>query len=96
MIYEAKFEGKALVQLYGLPSVAFDALVDRVIDLVDAPRDADLEERRGDPAYRQTTFGQGLGLLSFRVDDLAEQCIIFDAHSADGHHFFKDVASTTG
>ena len=32
----------------------------------------------GDPAYRQVVFGQGLGLLSFRVDDPAEMIRIFD------------------
>jgi hypothetical protein len=59
MTHQVRFEGKALVQLRGLRSAAFDALVERVTDLADAPWDANLEERRGDPAYRQTTFGQG-------------------------------------
>jgi hypothetical protein len=31
----------------------------------------------GDPALRQATFGQGYGLLSFRVDDVAELIGIF-------------------
>jgi hypothetical protein len=34
--------------------------------------------RGGDPAYRQVTFGQGYGLLTFRVDDAAELIFIFD------------------
>jgi len=34
--------------------------------------------RGGDPAYRQATFGQGYGLLTFRVDDTAELIRIFD------------------
>jgi hypothetical protein len=48
------------------------------MDLVDAPWDADLMERGGDPAFRQVVFGQGLGLLSFRVDDRVELIRIFD------------------
>lgn len=36
------FEGKALVQFNGLPPGAFDAMAGRVVDLVDAPWDADL------------------------------------------------------
>jgi hypothetical protein len=76
--YHVGFEGKGVVQLNGLPPDAFDTLVDRVVDLVDASRDADLMDARDDPAYRQVVFGQGLGLLSFRDDDSAELIRIFD------------------
>jgi hypothetical protein len=76
--YRVEFEGKALVQLHGLPTAAFDAIVERVADLVHAPWDAVLMTNGGDPAYRQTTFDQGLGLLTFRVDDTAELIRIFD------------------
>jgi hypothetical protein len=38
--YSVRFEGAALVQLNGLPAAAFDALVERVVDLVDEPWDA--------------------------------------------------------
>lgn len=78
MSYRVAFEGKALVQLDGLPLTAFDALVERVVDLVDAPWDADLMSAGGDPAYRQAIFGDGYGLLSFRADDAAETITIFD------------------
>jgi hypothetical protein len=40
------------VQLSGLPSRAFDALVERVVALVDEPWDVDLMTAGGDPAYR--------------------------------------------
>jgi len=76
--YRVRFGGKALVQLSGLPSAAFEAIVGRVVDLVDAPWDAVVMTRGGDPAYRQVTFGQGYGLLTFRVDDEAELIVIFD------------------
>jgi len=78
MTYRVEFEGAAVVQLNGLPSVAFDALVQRVVALVEAPWDADLVAPGNDPAYRQVTFGGGYGLLSFHVDDAAEQISIFD------------------
>ena len=42
MTYRVEFEGAALVQLNGLPSAAFDALVQRVVALVQEPWDADL------------------------------------------------------
>ncbi len=78
MSFQVRFEGKALVQLNGLPLAAFDALVERVADLVDAPWDAVLMTEGGDPAYRQTFFGQGYGLLTFRADEAAELIRIFD------------------
>jgi len=37
MTYRIEFEGGALVQLNGLPSVAFGALVDRMVMLVREP-----------------------------------------------------------
>jgi hypothetical protein len=42
MTYRVEFDGAALVQLNGLPAAAFDALVQRVVDLVEEPWDADL------------------------------------------------------
>jgi hypothetical protein len=76
--YRVRFEGKALVQLSGLPSAAFEAIVERVVDLVHAPWDAVVMTRGGDPAYRQVTFGQGYGLLTFWVVDEDELIVIFD------------------
>jgi hypothetical protein len=78
MTYRVEFEGAARVQLNGLPSTAFDALVDRVVTLVQEPWDADLMASGDDPAYRQAVFGEGHGLLSFHVDDTAELIRIFD------------------
>jgi hypothetical protein len=40
--YRVQFEDQALVQLKGLPQASFDALVERVADLVREPCDADL------------------------------------------------------
>jgi len=35
--YQVRFEGNALVQLRGLPRDAFNALLERVLELVEAP-----------------------------------------------------------
>ncbi len=78
MTYRVRFEAYALVQLHGLPSEAFDALLDRVLELVDEPWDAVLMPPGNDPAYRQAVFGSGWGLLTFHVDDNAELIRIFD------------------
>jgi hypothetical protein len=76
--YRVQFEGGALVQLNGLPSVAFDALLERVVDLVEAPWDATVMPPGDDPAYRRAVFGSGYGLLTFHVDDSRELLRIFD------------------
>jgi hypothetical protein len=59
--YRVRFEAYALVQLHGLPSEAFDALLDRVVELVEAPWDAVVMPPGDDPAYRQTVFGSRVG-----------------------------------
>lgn len=78
MSYQVRFENAALIQLNGLPSAAFDALVERVVALVDEPWDATVMPPGDDPAYRMTVFGSGYGLLSFHADDAAEIIRIFD------------------
>ena len=61
MSYSVRFEGVALVQLNGLPAAAFDAIVERVTDLVKEPWDAVVMPPGDDPAYRITVFGSGHG-----------------------------------
>ena len=78
MTYRVRFEAYALVQLHGLPSEAFDALLDRVVELVEEPWDAVVMPPGNDPAYRQSVFGSGWGLLTFHVDGDAELIRIFD------------------
>jgi hypothetical protein len=78
MSYRVLFEGGALIQLNGLPAGAFDELVARVVDPVDAPWDASVLPPGDDPAYRMTIFGDGYGLLSFHADDASEIIGIFD------------------
>lgn len=61
MSYSVRLEDGALVQLNGLPAVAFDALLERVVVLVDEPWDAAVIPPGDDPAYRMTVFGAGNG-----------------------------------
>jgi hypothetical protein len=56
---------------------AYDALMERILRLVDAPWDAWPVYPDDHPDYRETQFGEH-GLLSFRVDDNAELLIIFN------------------
>ena len=56
----------------------FDALIERVVALVDELWDATVMPPGDDPAYCMTVFGSGYGLLSFHADDTAEIIRIFD------------------
>ena len=72
MTYRVEFDGAALVQLNGLPSVAFDALVQRVVALVEEPWDADLTAPGDDPTERQATISDGYGLVSLHHEEATD------------------------
>jgi len=74
--YRVEFHASALAQLDGLPPEAFDALVDQIVKLVDAPWNAQ-PLSPSEPHFRQCQFG-GLGLLSFYLDEQQESLRIFD------------------
>jgi mRNA-degrading endonuclease RelE of RelBE toxin-antitoxin system len=74
--YRVEFHASALAQLHGIPSPAFDAMVARVSQLVDAPWEARILETN-EPSFRQCTFGD-FGLLSFHLDDARQLIMIFD------------------
>lgn len=76
MTYRVEFHASALAQLHGLPTSAFDALVDRVSKLVGAPWETQTLDPH-EPNFRQCTFGD-FGLLSFHVNDERELIRIFD------------------
>jgi hypothetical protein len=82
--YQIQFDGDALIQLRGFPTDAFEALLARVVELVAAPWDATLMPPGRDPAFRETVFGNGWGLLTFYVDDVAELIRIFDPTASSG------------
>lgn len=75
MSYRVEFHASALAQLKGLPDGAFDALVERVVELVEAPWDA-LVLCPDEPEFRQTHFG-AFGLMSFHVHEKTEVIRIF-------------------
>jgi hypothetical protein len=56
---------------------AYDALMERILWLADNPWDAWPVYPNGEPAFRETTFGEH-GLISFRIDDAAELLVIFN------------------
>jgi len=56
--YRVRFEAYALVQLHGLPTEAFDALLNRVVELVEAPWDRLVKpSRHRDPAGPEPATG---------------------------------------
>ena len=57
MSYHVQLEGNALIQLRGLSDDAFEALLARVVELVDAPWDAAVAAPGNDTAIRDATFG---------------------------------------
>jgi hypothetical protein len=77
--YRATLIGRALSQFRDLigDQDAYEALVERILQLGESPWDAWSVPAAGDePAHRQAEFGEH-GLLSFRVDDQAETLTIF-------------------
>jgi hypothetical protein len=77
MAYQVMFAGPALLHLNGLPGDAFDALVDRVVALVDQPWDATVAWPGDDSFYRETAFGDGRGFIGFYLDEAAKLIRIY-------------------
>jgi hypothetical protein len=78
--YRPALIGRAPAQFSDLmgDKAIYDALMERIIQLADAPWDAWPVYPGGDePEFRETQFGEN-GLLSFRVDESAEILIIFN------------------
>jgi hypothetical protein len=78
--YRATLTGRALSQFRDLigDQGAYGPLMERILQLTEMPWDAWTVPAAGtEPEFRQAQFGEH-GLLSFRVDDIAEILIIFD------------------
>jgi len=78
--YRPALIGRAPAQFSDLmgDKAIYDALMERIIQLADAPWDAWPVYPDGDePEFRETQFGEH-GLLSFRVDESAGILIIFN------------------
>ncbi|GAA3832432.1 hypothetical protein GCM10022226_62070 [Sphaerisporangium flaviroseum] len=77
MSYRVELGGLALAKMKGFPDEALTALVARTAYLVREPWDAHVvDPSRTD--LRQTTFGDGVGIMWFRVDEAAELITIYD------------------
>lgn len=77
MSYHVELRGVALAKMKDFPPEALTALVARTADLVREPWDATVA-RPGRTDFRQTTFGDGMGVLWFHVDEEAELIEIYD------------------
>jgi hypothetical protein len=77
--YRVTFGSGAAIQYHDLPELAQDALVARAARLAEAPWDDAVVLPPGDhPAFRETLFGAGRGLLAFHVNDTEETVSIFN------------------
>jgi hypothetical protein len=70
--YRVRFEAYALVQLNGLPSEAFDALLDRVVELVEEPWDAIVMP----PLSAMTPCAWGLSTAAHSVHSSVRMCVL--------------------
>lgn len=79
MTYRVTFAAGAAAQYHDLPEPAQDALLARVVELADAPWDnAAILPPGGDPAFRETLFGAGHGMLAFHINERDEAIRIFN------------------
>lgn len=78
MTYRVELGGGAQVQYHTLPADAQDALIERAVQLSEDPWDATVRPPGDDPRFRETTFGPGVGIVGFYLDEDAQQVRIFD------------------
>ena len=78
MTYRVEFGGGAQVQFHGLPEDGRDALVERAVGLAGQPWDSVVLPPGDDPAFRETVFGSGHGILAFHVNGPARLIRIFN------------------
>jgi hypothetical protein len=75
--YRAELSGRALKQMHGLPSPAFDSLIETMTDVIDYPDDPLSTFPTGDPYVRRAEFGN-VGLITYLINDGASLVIILD------------------
>jgi hypothetical protein len=74
--YRAELSGRALKQIHGLPSSAFDNLIEVMTAVIDYP-DPLRTFLTTDPYVRRAEFG-GAGLITYLINDGAGKVIILD------------------
>lgn len=77
MTYRAELSGRALKQMHGLPSSAFDRLIDTMAEVIDYPADPLRTFPAGDPYVRRAEFGDA-GLITYLINDAVGLVIILD------------------
>jgi hypothetical protein len=75
--YRAELSGRALQQMHGLPSPAFDSLIEAMAEVIDYPDDPLLTFPTSDPYVRRVEFGDA-GLITYLINDGANLVIILD------------------
>jgi hypothetical protein len=75
--YRAELSGRALKQMHGLPSSAFDRLIETMAEVVDYPDDPLRTFPTGDPYVRRVEFGDA-GLITYLINDAVGLVIILD------------------
>ena len=77
MTYRAELSGRALKQMHGLPSPAFDSLIEAMAEVIDYPDDPLRTFPTSDPYVRRVEFGAA-GLITYLINDGANAVIILD------------------
>jgi len=75
--YRAELSGRALKQMRGLPTPAFDRLIEAMADVIDYPDDPLRTFPTGDPYVRRAEFGDA-GLITYLINDVTRKVIILD------------------
>jgi len=75
--HRAELSGRALKQMQGLPSPAFDRLVEVMAEVIDYPDDPLRTFPTSDPYVRRVEFGDA-GLITYLINDGARLVIILD------------------
>jgi hypothetical protein len=75
--YRAELSGRALKQMHGLPSSAFDRLIETMAEVIDYPDDPLRTFPTGDPYVRRVEFGDA-GLITYLINDAVGLVIILD------------------
>ena len=77
MTYRAELSSRALKQIHGIPSPAFDSLIETMAEVTDYPDDPLRTFPTSDPYVRRIEFGDA-GLITYLINDGVGLVIILD------------------
>ena len=77
MTYRAELSGRALKQMHGIPSSAFDSLIEAMAEVIDYPDDPLRTFPTSDPYVRRVEFGDA-GLITYLINDGVSTVTILD------------------